>query len=155
MCSFPMFKKRQDYNFSNCFTIIFRNNTLTDMTFGHNKRQEKLRMKNIQSKGHPISEWITELKSLCPAFMLFSFLSLVLGVFFQPESKLEKEWAVWLERPWADSWASVFGCAWQDNFVVSLGLWRTHSQILYTPLWSHIISPLPWNLNPASQLIAS
>lgn len=70
----------------------------------------------------------------------------------QPESKLEKEWAVWLERPWADSWASVFGCTWQDNSVVSQGLWRTHSQILYTPPRSHKVRLLPSNLGFPSQL---
>lgn len=62
--------------------------------------------------------WVTHCKvkrlGRVLVFLTLTKLSLLL-----PESKLEKEWAVWLERPWADSKASVFGCTWQVKFVVS------------------------------------
>lgn len=142
-----VWKTKEHRHCSNYFRIILRNKLLLMAWLfwpQKNKKQEKFRMKNMQSKSRPIqSESVqTERNSAL----------LELDSLRQPESKLEKEWAVWLERPWADSWASVFGCTWQDNSVVSQGLWRTHSQILYTPPRSHKIRLLPSNLGFPSQL---
>lgn len=112
------------------------------------KKQEMGKVQNekyaVKKSSHP--KWITaDWKS---GALLY------LNSLLQPESKLEREWAVWLERPWADSRASVFGCTWQDNSVVSQGLWRTHSQILYTPPNTHKICLLPSYLGFPSQLRA-
>lgn len=107
--------------------------------------QQKLRMITTKSKSHPIPEWIpvnwrgrTLLSvSLPPS------LPLALGLSWK------KEWAVWLQRPWADSWASVFGCTWQVNFFLSL---RFYEGTTVKCCIHHKIFPLPDSLGFPSHL---
>lgn len=72
-------------------------------------------------------------------------------LFLQPNSKLKKKWAVWSNRPQADSWASGLGWVWQRISVVLLllSLWL-YEKPTSQPVCVHQNDPTMYSCCPAT-----